>query len=151
MSETLSAEEKKRILKALEEDEEFRYAVAGLIGVSEILKRLDRLEANQEKLWLEVKNLRENQEKLWLEVKSLREGQEKLWVEVKSLRESQEKLWIELRELRVGVERLTLCVEEEGRDVIRHRLRSELGIDIPLDRIWVNGEEVNIYGASGEL
>jgi len=151
MSETLSAEEKKRILKALEEDEEFRYAVAGLIGVSEILKRLDRLEANQEKLWLEVKSLRENQEKLWLEVKSLREGQEKLWVEVKSLRESQEKLWIELRELRVGVERLTLCVEEEGRDVIRHRLRSELGIDIPLDRIWVNGEEVNIYGASGEL
>jgi lipase chaperone LimK len=52
MSTSLSAEEKKRILKALEEDEEFRYAVAGLIGISEILKRLDKL-ANQEKLWLE--------------------------------------------------------------------------------------------------
>jgi len=193
MSSTLSAEEKKRILKALEEDEEFRYAVAGLIGLSEILKRLDRLEANQEKLWLEVKSLREDQHKLWLEVKSLREGQEKLWLEVKNLRENQEKLWlevktlredqeklwsevknlredqqklwlevkslrenqeemlIELRDLRVSVERLTLSVEEEGRDVIRHRLRSELNIDVPLDRVWVDGKEVNIYGASGEI
>jgi hypothetical protein len=151
MPTTLSAEEKKRILKALEEDEEFRYAVAGLIGLSEILKRLDRLEANQEKLWLEVKALRENQEKLW-------EGQEKLWLEVKNLRENQEKLWegqeriwFELRNLRVNVERLTLAVEEEGRDVIRHRLRSELNVDVPLDRVWVDGKEVNIYGAVGEL
>jgi regulator of replication initiation timing len=158
MSTSLSAEEKKRVLKALEEDEEFRYAVAGLIGISEILKRLDRLEANQEKLWLEVKGLRENQEKLWegqeklwLEVKSLREGQEKLWLEVKNLREGQEKIWFELRDLRVNVERLTLTVEDEGRDVIRHRLRSELNVDVPLDRVWVDGREVNIYGAVGEL
>jgi len=235
MSETLSKEEKRRFLKALEEDEEFRYAVAGLIGISEILKRLDKIEANQEKLWLEVKNLRENQEKLWLEVKSLRENQEKLWVEVKSLREGQEKLWLEikniwlevknlreeqeklwievknlrenqeklwlevknlrdnqeklwlevknlregqeklwmevknlwlevkslrenqeeilndLRELRVSFERLTLSVEEEGRDVIRCRLKDELNVDIPLDRIWVDGREINIYGTSGDL
>jgi chromosome segregation ATPase len=151
VSETLSKEEKKRLLKALEEDEEFRYAVAGLISVSEVLKRLDRLEANQEKLWLEVKGLREGQEKLWMEVKSLRENQEKLWIEVKSLREDQEEMFVDLRELRVGVERLTLSVEEEGRDVIRHRLRGELNIDVPLDRIWVDSKEVNIYGASGDL
>jgi len=184
----------------LEEDEEFRYAVAGLIGISELLKRLDKLEANQEKLWMEVKSLREGQEKLWmevknlwlevrglrenqeklwmevkslreeqeklwLEVKSLREDQEKLWMEVKSLRENQEKLWVEvkslrenqeemlddLRELRVSFERLTLSVEEEGRDVVRHRLKDELNVDIPIDRIWVDDREVNIYGASGDL
>jgi len=151
MAAALSKEEKKRFLKALEEDEEFRYAVAGLIGVSEILKRLDRLEANQEKLWLEVKSLRENQEKLWIEVKGLREGQEKLWLEVKSLRENQEKMWIELKDLRVSVERLTLTVEEEGRDVIRSRLKSELNVDVTLDRIWVDSQEINIYGASGDL
>ena len=137
MSTPLSKEEKKRFLKALEEDEEFRYAVAGLIGVSEILKRLDRLEANQEKLWLEVK--------------SLRESQEKLWMEVKSLRENQEDMLVDLRELRVSVERLTLTVEEEGRDVIRSRLRGDLGVDVPLNRIWVDSKEVNIYGASGDL
>jgi len=32
---------KSKILKLLREDEEFRYAVAGLIGLEEILKRLD--------------------------------------------------------------------------------------------------------------
>jgi len=36
---------KSRILKLLREDEEFRYAVAGLLGLEEILKRLDRHEA----------------------------------------------------------------------------------------------------------
>ncbi len=35
---------KSRILRLLKEDEEFRYAVAGLIGMEEILKRLDRNE-----------------------------------------------------------------------------------------------------------
>jgi len=32
---------KSRILRMLKEDEEFRYAVAELIGLEEILKRLD--------------------------------------------------------------------------------------------------------------
>ena len=36
---------KSRMLKLLREDEEFRYAVAGLLGMEEILKRLDRHEA----------------------------------------------------------------------------------------------------------
>jgi len=38
---------KSKILKLLREDEGFRYAVAGLIGLEEILKRLDR---NEEEL-----------------------------------------------------------------------------------------------------
>ncbi|MEM3123686.1 MAG: DUF3782 domain-containing protein [Nitrososphaerota archaeon] len=40
-----TTEHKKEILKLLKEDEEFRYAVAGLLGLEEILKRLDRNEA----------------------------------------------------------------------------------------------------------
>ncbi|MEM2303257.1 MAG: DUF3782 domain-containing protein [Candidatus Bathyarchaeia archaeon] len=36
---------KEKLLNLLKEDEEFRYAVAGLIGLEEILKRLDRHEA----------------------------------------------------------------------------------------------------------
>jgi hypothetical protein len=67
----LSAEEKRRFLRSLDEDIEFRYAVAGYLGISEILKRLDSLEESMLKLW-------ENQNKLWEEVKSLREGQDKL-------------------------------------------------------------------------
>jgi hypothetical protein len=37
---------KSRMLRLLREDEEFRYAVAGLLGLEEILKRLDRHEAS---------------------------------------------------------------------------------------------------------
>jgi hypothetical protein len=48
---------KSRILKLLKEDEEFRYAVAGLLGLEEILKRLDRHEA-------ELVRLREDMNKL---------------------------------------------------------------------------------------
>ena len=41
---SLSAEEKKRIMRALEEDREFRYALAGLLGYKEILDRITSLD-----------------------------------------------------------------------------------------------------------
>ncbi|MEM1598315.1 MAG: hypothetical protein QXP31_07490 [Pyrobaculum sp.] len=47
----LSAEEKRRFLKALEEDVEFRLAVAGLIGLGEVLKELYRLREESERRW----------------------------------------------------------------------------------------------------
>ena len=104
---------KEELLKLLEEDREFRYAVAGLIGLKEVLERLDRL-------WSEVKALREDQRRLWEEVKALREGQDrlwreqaktwaeirKLWEEVKALREGQARLWEEFRALREDQRRL---------------------------------------------
>lgn len=74
---------KKKILKLLEEDTEFRYMIAGYIGYSEILR-------NIEKIWMDMKELREGQEKLW-------NGQNKLWEEVKNLREGQNRLWEEVR------------------------------------------------------
>ncbi|MBS7612266.1 hypothetical protein KEJ27_08745 [Candidatus Bathyarchaeota archaeon] len=76
---------KREFLDLLEKDLEFRYTVAGYLGLSEILKRLDRLEEGQTKLWEEVKSLREGQEKLW-------ENQSKLWEEVKALRVEHEKI-----------------------------------------------------------
>jgi len=127
---------KKEFLELLEKDVEFRYTVAGYLGLSEILKRLDRLGEGQNKLWEEVKNLREgqnklweNQNRLWEEVKNLREGQNKLWenqnrlweevrklwIEVKGLRENQEKLWIEVKELREDQRKLRVSFESFGR------------------------------------
>jgi hypothetical protein len=46
----MSSQLKQRFLKLLKEDEEFRYAVAGLLGLEEILKRLDRHEEQLVKL-----------------------------------------------------------------------------------------------------
>lgn len=42
MSNALSKTEKNKFLKTLEKDKKFRYAVADLLGLSEILRRLDR-------------------------------------------------------------------------------------------------------------
>jgi len=103
----MSAKLKREFIELLEKDTEFRYTVAGYLGLSEILKRLDRLEEgqkglweNQNRLWEEVKALREGQNRLWEEVKALREGQNRLWEEVKALREGQNKLWEEVGRMR---------------------------------------------------
>lgn len=49
----LTPEEKRRFLKALEEDEEFRMAVAGTIGLGGILEELKRLREDFEK-WIKM-------------------------------------------------------------------------------------------------
>jgi len=61
----MSEKLKREFIELLEKDREFRYTVAGYLGLSEILKRLDRLEEGQSRLW-------EGQAKLWEEVKLLR-------------------------------------------------------------------------------
>lgn len=108
----MSEKLKREFIELLEKDVEFRYIVAGYLGLSEILKRLDRLEEGQNKLWEEVKSLREgqeklweNQNKLWEEVKSLREGQNKLW-------ENQNKLWLEVKSLREGQDRMYIYMRK---------------------------------------
>jgi len=55
---------KSEILRLLKEDEEFRYAVAGLIGLEEILKSLDRHEAQLVKLREDMNRLREDMNRL---------------------------------------------------------------------------------------
>lgn len=57
----VSAKLKEEFLKLLKEDEEFRYAVAGYIGL--------------ERFWKEIKSLREEANKIWKEIKLLREEQ----------------------------------------------------------------------------
>jgi uncharacterized protein (UPF0335 family) len=61
----MSEKLKKEFIELLERDEEFRYTVAGFLGLSETLKRLEKLEEGQSKLWEEVK-------KIWEEVRQIR-------------------------------------------------------------------------------
>lgn len=58
----MSEKLKKEFIELLEKDIEFRYTIAGYLGLSEILKRLDIVEESIRKLWKEVKSLREGQE-----------------------------------------------------------------------------------------
>ena len=165
MSKTLSREEKLKILKSIETDEEFRYSLLGALGFSELLKRLDNYEKNQErilaeiaKLWEEVKELKEGQNKLWEEVKELKTVQTeilkeiaKLWEEVKELKKDVNELKETSKNMQRTLERLTLTVEEEGREVIEYRIEKELGRKISLNRIFIDDEEIDIYGSSEDL
>ena len=86
----LSPEEKRRFLKALETDEEFRLAVAGLLGLGEILqelrdlrRRMNRYIRLSERRWREWREtwrkfLEEN-EKRWEENRKRWEENEKRW------------------------------------------------------------------------
>jgi len=96
----MSEKLRREFIELLEKDVEFRYTVAGFLGLSEILKRLDRLEEGQNRLWEEVKSLREGQNRLWENQNRLWEGQAKLWEEVKSLREGQNRLWVTYERMR---------------------------------------------------
>ncbi|MEM2928366.1 MAG: hypothetical protein QXP60_05325 [Nitrososphaerota archaeon] len=111
---------KKNFLKLLDKDIEFRYAVAGYLGLSEILKRLDSLEEGQNKLFEGQnklfegqKRIWENIEKLWKEVRDLREGQNKLW-------ENQNRLWEEVRGLREEQIKHSKILEEHSEILKEH-------------------------------
>jgi len=71
------AQLKAAILKLLREDEEFRYAVAGLIGLEEILKRLDRHEELLVELFKKLEKHEEELVKIWEELARLREDMNK--------------------------------------------------------------------------
>lgn len=60
----LSAEEKERFLRAVEEDREFRYALMGLLGFKELLERFARLEERQARLEERQQRLEERQQRL---------------------------------------------------------------------------------------
>jgi len=81
---TLNREEKDKILKTLEVDREFRYALMGLLGYTEILEKLDKHYKMLEKHWREIQKLRRDMkegfrrhddilEKHWIELTKLRE------------------------------------------------------------------------------
>lgn len=103
---------KREFIELLEKDSEFRYIVAGFLGLSEILKRLKILEEGQEKIWEELKALRENQEKLWESQKKLWENQSRLW-------EGQNRLWEEVKALRLEQDRMRRYMVSGFRDLSR--------------------------------
>jgi seryl-tRNA synthetase len=147
----LSAEEKRRFLRSLDEDIEFRYAVAGYLGISEILKRLDSLEESMLKLW-------ENQNKLWEEVRSLREDVntlksdvDTLKNDVNTLKSDVNALKNDVREIRTTLDRLTLTVEEEARSMVKYKIKEKLNVEIELSNIFIDSKEVDIYGADDEI
>ena len=61
---TLTAKEKERLLRALEEDREFRYALMGLLGFREVLERITKLEEGNREILERIARIEERQQKL---------------------------------------------------------------------------------------
>ena len=142
------AELKSEILRLLREDEEFRYAVAGLIGLEEILKRLGSLTEEQTKIWEEVRGLREEQVNLrkdfnrMLEVvKELQEGYKRLERRMESLESAMVSGFRDVSRF------AGLTFEEFVRRFLTASLRraGEIPSDAELRRATIDGEEVDIF------
>jgi ribosome-associated translation inhibitor RaiA len=134
------AELKKEFLELLEKDLEFRYAVAGYLGLLEVLKRLDSLSEEQVKLREEQARLSEEQIRLREEQARLREDFNKMF-----------KMFNErMNRIEKTLEKLTLDIEDEAREVIEERL-SKMGFDIKLEKLELPDFELNIYGANKDI
>ncbi len=168
---SLTSEEKKKFLKALEEDDEFRYAIAGLVGYKEILARLEehdrkfqqilaRLEEHDRKFEQIMARLEEHDRKFQQILARLEEHDRKFEQIMARLEEHDRKfqqMVVEIKEIRenlgkIGstIERLSLSIEEEGREVISWLLRKE-GLEIEIDSVEIGGAQYDIYGEADNL
>ena len=131
---------KKEFLELLEKDVEFRYAVAGYLGLSELLKRLDGLAEEQRKTWGERARLRDEQAKTWGEIARLRED----------FNRGFRLLDARLSRVERTLEKITLDIEEEARIIVEHRLK-EMGYEVKIGPLALPEVEVNVYGSTDEL
>ena len=135
---------KEEILELLEKDREFRYAVAGYLGLSEIMKRLDDIAEEQV-------SLREEQTKIWKEIRGLREEQVSLREDFNEMLEEMRRIDERLGRVERTLEKITLDIEEEARSILTHRIREELGLEMELGSLILPGLEINIYGATDDV
>ncbi|WP_069806538.1 hypothetical protein [Vulcanisaeta thermophila] len=167
------------LLKLLKEDETFRLAVMGLLGIMdiqssirELINTVNELAKNQLKT-MEILNrtldiiqkLAENQNEIWKEIRSIKEENQKIWQEInrvwqeikalkegqEALREGQARIWREVVGIRRMLERMTLSIEEEANEVVQYYLRQR-GIAIETRPTHLNTKyEFDIYGSNGQL
>ena len=89
---SLSDEEKKKIIEALEEDKEFRYTLMGLLSFKEILDRITRLEERYQRIDERIARLEEKFAKLEERQQKLEERFAELEERFARLEERQQRL-----------------------------------------------------------
>jgi hypothetical protein len=146
---------KSEFLKLLDKDIEFRYAVAGYLGISEILKKLDALIEEQRKLREDHNKLWESHNKLWENQNKLWESNNKLWENQNKLWESHNKLWEEIKNLREDFLRLERHIHALGarwgimaESAFRNSLKGllEKSFNIKVERWTSYDDEGLVYG-----
>jgi len=142
------SELKAKILALLKVDEEFRYAVAGMIGYDEILKRLQKHDEKFEEILAQIKEIRESQNRLENRVGSLEKSVNSLDKRVGSLEERVDSLASAMIAGFAEISKFAgITFEEFARKFLTASLK-KLG-QIPqgaeLTRKVIDGEEVDIF------
>ena len=168
MSSELS-ELKTKIFALLREDEEFRYAVAGMLGLDEILRRLEKHDERFEEILRRLDRHEAELIKLREDFNKLREDFNKIREDFNKLREDFNKMLEVIRHLQEGHARLErritslesamisgfgeiskfagLTFEEFVRKFLSASLRKsgEIPGDAELTRSLIYGEEINLF------
>jgi hypothetical protein len=152
---------KSRILRMLKEDEEFRYAVAGLIGLEEVLKRLDRREDEVRRIWQEIEKLREDMVKLREDMMKMFEKHEERFARIEQelvrLREDMMRGFELVDKHTTRLENLIsalgarwgIMAEDAFREDLRGILEKEFGVRV--ERWVTRDEEGLVYGFSSVI
>ena len=159
------------ILRLLKEDEEFRYAVIGLLGLQRLEEAIARLVDIQAKVEDRLSRVEDAISRLtdsFMELKSIVARQEErleehdrkfneIIEELRDLRRiSNEHTRIleehtrTLKEIKAYIDRTSLTLEEEAREVIAYRLK-EKGILMSISNLILPDIEVDIYATDTNL
>jgi len=138
----LTIHDKEKLLKAIEEDREFRYALMGLLGFKEILDRITELAKGQQRL-------EERQQRLEERFAKLEERQQRLEERFVKLEERQQRLEEEMKETRrvlmTIAHRFGILTEEAFRQGMRFVVEDVLKV-AKVER-WVYRDEKGVvYG-----
>jgi len=147
---SLSLEEKRKFLKALREDDEFRHAVAGAIGYGEILERLAEHDKKFNEIIAEIRaieeRLAEHDKKFNEIIAEIRAIEERLAEHDKKFEGIDEKL----TRIEATLERFALTLEDEGREVVAWLL-GRRGIHVELRPLRIDDVEYDIYGETDDI
>ena len=148
---------KSEILRLLREDEEFRYAVARLIGLEEIIKRLDRHEEELVRHRKELVRLREDMNKVLERLDRHEEELVRHGEELIRLREDMNRLREDMirgfelvnRHISALGARWGLIAEDAFREGLRGVLEKELGLKVEK---WTHFDQKGVvYGYPSQV
>ena len=145
---------KDKILTLFREDQEFRYAIAGLLGWEEILRRLDRHEEELSRLRQETAEFRKEMVRFQEEMVKLRqdmmEGFKRHDEEIARLRQDMmEGFQLVHRHLSALGARWGLMSERAFREGLKGLLEKELGLKVER---WVRTDkEGRVFGYPGRV
>jgi len=132
------------ILRLLKEDEEFRYAVVGLLG----LQRLEEAVIELKNVVVRMEERLEEHDRKFNEIIAELRELRRISNRHDKMLNKHDKI---LKEIKAYMDRTSLTLEEEAREVIAYRLR-EKGITITnISSLILKGIEIDIYATDTNL